>query len=74
MGIDPDEFLLGESQTTLQASNGSAAASAARTNAGTANPIAVSPVNITNCIFIYAILLLVLLLASIQERFRPLDI
>jgi hypothetical protein len=52
MGIDPDEFLLGESQTTLQASNGSAAASAARTIAGTANHIAVSPVNITNCFLI----------------------
>jgi hypothetical protein len=52
MGIDPDEFLLGESQTTLQASNGSAAASAARTIAGTANHIAVSPVNTTNCFFI----------------------
>jgi hypothetical protein len=49
MGIDPDEFLLGVSQTTLQASNGSAAA--ARAMEGNANPIAVSPVNIANCFF-----------------------
>jgi hypothetical protein len=29
IGIEPEEFLLGESQTTLQASNGSETASAA---------------------------------------------